>query len=77
MISSDIGADRRTRLAAARLYLVCDSKPGGRQLTDVLRAAIAGGVDIVQLREKQLSDDRLAPIACAATRSARSWGRSS
>ncbi len=67
MISSDIGADRRTRLAASRLYLVCDSKPGGRQLTDVLRAAIAGGVDIVQLREKQLSDDRLAPIACAAS----------
>ncbi len=37
--------------------MVCDSKPGGRELTGVLRAAIAGGVDIVQLRDKRLSDD--------------------
>jgi thiamine-phosphate pyrophosphorylase len=54
---------RRTRLAAARLYLVCDCRPGGRELTDVLRAAIAGGVDIVQLREKRLSHGELAVVA--------------
>ncbi len=54
---------RRARLAAARLYLVCDSQPGGRELAGVLRAAIAGGVDIVQLREKRLPDDRLTAIA--------------
>jgi thiamine-phosphate pyrophosphorylase len=54
---------RRARLAAARLYLVCDSRPGGRALTDVLRAAIGGGVDIVQLRDKRLSDEELEVVA--------------
>jgi thiamine-phosphate pyrophosphorylase len=59
-------SDRRARLAAARLYLVCDAKPGGRELADVIRAAVAGGVDVVQLRDKQLGDDELAAVANAA-----------
>jgi thiamine-phosphate pyrophosphorylase len=63
---TDIGAERRARLAEARLYLVCDSRPGGRELAEVLRAACAGGVDIVQLREKRLSDGDLAAMARAA-----------
>ena len=54
------------RLAAARLYLVCDAKPGGRELPDLLRAAVAGGVDVVQLRDKQLADEELAAVANAA-----------
>ena len=29
MPAADLGSDRRMRLAAARLYLVCDSTPGG------------------------------------------------
>lgn len=62
----DIGAERRARLAAARLYLICDSRPGGRELPVVLSAAIAGGVDIVQLRDKSLGDDELAAVAGAA-----------
>jgi thiamine-phosphate pyrophosphorylase len=62
----DIGAERRERLAAARLYLVCDAKPGGRELPDVLRAAVAGGVEVVQLRDKQLGDEELAAVANAA-----------
>lgn len=66
MPSSTTGDRRRTRLAATRLYLVCDSKPGGRELPDVLVAAIAGGVDIVQLRDKHLSDEELTPVASAA-----------
>jgi thiamine-phosphate pyrophosphorylase len=60
---STVGAARRARLAAARLYLVCDAAPGGRELTDVLRGAIAGGVDIVQLRDKRLPDDELLAVA--------------
>jgi thiamine-phosphate pyrophosphorylase len=60
-----LGAERRARMEAARLYLVCDSSPGGRELPDVLRAAIAGGVDMVQLRDKVLGDDELAAIAHA------------
>jgi thiamine-phosphate pyrophosphorylase len=52
--------ERRARLSEARLYLVCDAEPGGRTLAQVLEGALAGGVDVVQLREKRLSDDALA-----------------
>jgi thiamine-phosphate pyrophosphorylase len=67
----EIGAERRSRLAAARLYLVCSatsdsSAPGGRDLPALLRAAIAGGVEVVQLREKHLADEELAARAGAA-----------
>jgi thiamine-phosphate pyrophosphorylase len=44
----------RERLAEARLYLVCDARPA-----DWLRAAVRGGVDIVQLRDKALDDGGL------------------
>jgi thiamine-phosphate pyrophosphorylase len=57
---------RRARLEVARLYLVCDSKPGGRELPDILPAAIAGGVEIVQLRDKRLSDEELIEVVRAA-----------
>jgi thiamine-phosphate pyrophosphorylase len=71
MTVQDLGADRRARLAAARLYLVCGSIPDassaeGLALPELLREAIAGGVEIVQLREKRLPDDELAAIANAA-----------
>ncbi len=66
MSTAQTGSDRRARLDAARLYLVCDAKPGGRELSDVIRAAVAGGVDVVQLRDKQLGDDELAAVANAA-----------
>src|SRR4051794_18606656 len=53
------GDTRRARLARARLYLVCDARPGGRAPEPVLRAALRGGVDVVQLRDKSLGDDAL------------------
>jgi thiamine-phosphate pyrophosphorylase len=53
----------RARLSRARLYLVCDTRPGGRALPEVLEAALAGGVDIVQLRDKHLSDQALTEAA--------------
>lgn len=65
-------SERRARLAAARLYLVCDARPGGRPAVDVVEAALAGGVDVVQLRDKRLGDEELlraaAPLRerCAA-----------
>ncbi len=49
------GPLRRERLRTARLYFVCDARPGGEDPEALLRAALSGGVDIVQLREKELS----------------------
>jgi thiamine-phosphate pyrophosphorylase len=43
--------DRRERLRAARLYLVCDARP-----ESFLERALRGGVDIVQLRMKGAGD---------------------
>ena len=48
------GARRRARLADARLYLCVDGRRDKGDLADFLDAALAGGVDIVQLREKGL-----------------------
>ena len=48
------GPLRRERLRTARLYFVCDARPRGEDPEPLLRAALNGGVDIVQLREKQL-----------------------
>jgi thiamine-phosphate pyrophosphorylase len=58
--------DRLARLDKAVLYLVCDLRPGGRALEDVLAPALAGGVDVVQLRDKQASDDELLAGAAVA-----------
>jgi thiamine-phosphate pyrophosphorylase len=44
-------------LEDARLYFVCGARPGGRPLADVLRPALAEGVDVFQLREKGAADD--------------------
>ncbi|MEA2154171.1 MAG: thiamine-phosphate pyrophosphorylase [Solirubrobacteraceae bacterium] len=63
----DLG-DRRARLQRAVLYLVCPAQPGGRPLGDVLAAALAGGVDIVQLRDKQASGEQLLAAAATARR---------
>jgi thiamine-phosphate pyrophosphorylase len=51
---------RRERLARARLYFVTDVRPG---LEELLAAALAGGVDMVQLRDKSASDDELVRAA--------------
>jgi thiamine-phosphate pyrophosphorylase len=42
----------------ARLYLVCDARP-----REWLAAAVCGGVDLVQLRDKTLDDDGLVEAA--------------
>ena len=55
---------RRERLQRARLYFVTDVRPG---LEELLAAALAGGVDMVQLRDKSASDDELV-IAAAVFR---------
>jgi thiamine-phosphate pyrophosphorylase len=45
---------RHERLRTARLYLCCEARPGGAEPEALLAAALRGGVDIVQLREKSL-----------------------
>jgi thiamine-phosphate pyrophosphorylase len=54
---------RRARLRDCRLYLVCDRHPGGRPLLDVLEAALRGGVDLFQLRDKHATDAELLEAA--------------
>src|SRR3954469_24983141 len=48
----------RERLADARLYLVCAARPRA-----FLDAALRGGADLVQLRDKTLDDDGLIEAA--------------
>src|SRR5215217_5837128 len=48
----------RERLADARLYLVCDARPRA-----FLDAALRGGADLIQLRDKTLSDEELIEAA--------------
>jgi thiamine-phosphate pyrophosphorylase len=48
------GALRRERLRTARLYLCCEARPHDEDPEALLRAALTGGVDLLQLREKEL-----------------------
>lgn len=43
---------RLARLHAARLYFVCEARPGDGDPEPLLAAAIRGGADLIQLREK-------------------------
>ncbi|HET8529484.1 MAG TPA: thiamine phosphate synthase [Gaiellaceae bacterium] len=52
------GIARRARLARSRLYFVV-----GRADEELLEAALRGGVDVVQLRDKGLSDEELVAAA--------------
>jgi len=49
------GPLRRERLRTARLYFCCEARPHGVDPEPLLTAALRGGVDIVQLREKSLA----------------------
>lgn len=62
---SPSGTDRRARLASARLYLVCDATGDGRDLGAFLDAALRGGVDLIQLRDKHGDDDAVLAAAPA------------
>jgi thiamine-phosphate pyrophosphorylase len=63
-----VASARRARLDSARLYLICGLRPGGRALEDILAPALAGGVDIVQLRDKRADDEELIAAAALARR---------
>jgi thiamine-phosphate pyrophosphorylase len=55
----DRGPLRRERLRTARLYFVCEALPGGHDPGALLEAALSGGADIVQLREKKLGREEI------------------
>jgi thiamine-phosphate pyrophosphorylase len=59
------GGDQRLRtVEAARLYFVCEGRPRGSDTGPLLEAALRGGVDIVQLREKSpRADEELVALA--------------
>ena len=54
---------RVTRLAAARLYLCTDARREHGDLAEFADAALAGGVDIIQLRDKgSVGEQRFGPL---------------
>ncbi|WP_231985494.1 thiamine phosphate synthase, partial [Mycobacterium sp. E796] len=56
-----------TRLAAARLYLCTDARRERGDLAELVDAALAGGVDIVQLRDKgSAGEQRFGPLEARA-----------
>jgi len=59
MVSPE-GMTPRQRLRTTRLYLVCPARP-----RDWVTAAVRGGVDLVQLRDKTLDDDGLVAASAA------------
>jgi thiamine-phosphate pyrophosphorylase len=63
-------ADPRRRLAAARLYVLLDPSVTRRPLDRVAREAVAGGADVLQLRQKPRVDLGLARAIRAAARDA-------
>ncbi len=56
---------------SARLYLVTGARP---DLSDLLEAAVRGGVDLVQVREKDLPDSRLLAVLEEARATTRRLG---
>ena len=54
---------RSERLAATRVYFVCEARPGDGDPRPLLDAAIRGGAGIVQLRDKELTDQELVEAA--------------
>lgn len=63
----DTRRERLDRLADARLYLCTDARSGPDELESFLDAVLAGGVDVVQLRQKGMeARDELAAFEIVA-----------
>ena len=60
----DSSADRGERLARSRLYFVTESVVGGQPADPIVAAALEGGADLVQLRDKDAADEEI--LAAAA-----------
>ena len=53
----------RARVADARIYLVTDGRGGGQPLREFLDAVLGAGVDLLQLREKEMEARPLLELA--------------
>lgn len=60
---AELDSDTQARLARARLYFVCDARPHDDDSRPLLDAALRGGADLIQLRDKELRDDELVAAA--------------
>jgi thiamine-phosphate pyrophosphorylase len=62
-VASDTSAKHglRTALSDSALYLICDTQSGG-STTSLVRRALKGGADIVQLRDKNADDSILTSV---------------
>ncbi len=69
-----IGAQRREKLRTARLYFVCDARPHGENPEARIEAALRGGVDIFQIREKELGRGMIERSAGTARRLCDNYG---
>ncbi|PJI94840.1 thiamine phosphate synthase [Luteimicrobium subarcticum] len=71
------GSLHAVRLGAARLYLCTDAREASGDLEDFLDAALRGGVDVVQLRDRGISTRRelelLELVADVAARHGALW----
>src|SRR5213592_4890035 len=54
---------RRERVARAPLYFVCEARPGDEDPAALLDAALRGGAGVIQLRDKDVSDEGLIEAA--------------
>ncbi|MFI9489637.1 thiamine phosphate synthase [Promicromonospora sp. NPDC052451] len=70
----DHRTDPRARLADARLYLCTDAREGTGDLEPFLHAALEGGVDVVQLRDKSLDVAREIELQALVARVATEHG---
>lgn len=62
------------RLEWARLYFVCEARPAGEDPGPLLRAAVEGGTDLIQLRDKELDAADLRGAAVPFRRAASEAG---
>jgi thiamine-phosphate pyrophosphorylase len=69
-----MGKTRRERLQAARVYLVVEAEPPARPLEQLLTAALEGGADMLQLRDKRAPDEKLLSVAAVFRRACDAHG---
>jgi thiamine-phosphate pyrophosphorylase len=61
-------ASKRGQLERVRLYLITDARPALQPFEAFLEAAVAGGVGMVQLRDRELDDAELLRTAIRGVR---------